>query len=537
MPSITSQSAESLGTRRTRRRKTALRLGSVAAAALCLILLLWVELWPFQQKPVVQNLEEASDSKLRLRAFHRTYFPFPGCVIEGLEFNQDSKASKPLITIEKLIIRGSYFGIFRRRLTSVTAESLHIFIPAFGSGATFHTSPSKITIDQIVANGAVLEFALRKPGKQPLRFEIHEALLRDVGWNGPLSYRVKVRNPEPPGEITASGQFGVWNTNDPGQTPVSGEYKFDQADLSVYHGIAGMLSSAGKFGGTLAHINIAGSTNTPDFEVQSGGHRVQLTTEFSAYVDATHGDTFLKRVDAHFSRTHVVAEGSIAGSPGGQGKTALIELRASNGRIEDVLRLFVKADRSPMSGSVTMQARAEIPPGEGPFLEKLNLRGGFGVGAGSFSKLDTQESVNKLSAGARGEKEASDPETVVTDLTGQVALEHGTASFSDLSFGVPGAASHLHGTYNLISHKIDLHGHLQVDTKISNTTSGAKAILLKMMDPFFKKRRKGEVLPVRISGTYEHPSFGLDLYDKDAQKISAMPNKQVQPLTKDFRLQ
>jgi hypothetical protein len=76
----------------------------------------------------------------------------------------------------------------------------------------------------------------------------------------------------------------------------------------------------------------------------------------------------------------------------------------------------------------------------------------------------------------------------------------------------------MHGTYNLISHKIDLHGQLKVDTKISNTTSGTKAILLKMMDPLFKKRRKGEVLPVRISGTYEHPAFGLDLYDKDAQK-------------------
>jgi hypothetical protein len=171
-----------------------------------------------------------------------------------------------------------------------------------------------------------------------------------------------------------------------------------------------------------------------------------------------------------------------------------------------------------MSGSVTLQARTEIPPGEPPFLERVKLRGGFGVEAGSFSKRDTQESVNKLSAGAAGEKDISDPETVLTDLAGQVALVDGTARFSDLSFGVPGAASRVHGTYNLISHKIDLHGQLQVDTKISNTTTGAKAILLKMMDPFFKKRRKGEVLPVRISGTYEHPSFALDLYDSDAQK-------------------
>jgi len=140
------------------------------------------------------------------------------------------------------------------------------------------------------------------------------------------------------------------------------------------------------------------------------------------------------------------------------------------------------------------------------------------VEAGTFSQPDTQASVNKLSAGAEGEKDGSDPETVLTDLTGQVGLRNYTASFSDLSFGVPGAVSRLHGTYNLISHKIDLHGHLQVDTKISNTTSGAKAMLLKMMDPFFKKKPKGEVLPVRISGTYEHPSFGLDLYDKDEPK-------------------
>jgi hypothetical protein len=493
-------------------------LGLAVAAALCVVvLLLWLELWPFQQKPVVQSLEEASDSKLSLRAFHRTYFPFPGCVLEGLQFNHGSNPGKPLITIERLVIRGSYLGILFRHLNRITAENMHISIPPFGSGETFHTAPSKITVDEIVANGAVLEFALRNPDQQPLRFEIHDALLRNVGWNGALSYSVKVRNPEPPAEITASGKFGVWNINDPGQTPVSGEYKVDQADLSVYHGIAGMVSSAGKFGGVLAHIDITGSTATPDFEVQSGGHRVQLTTEFSAYVDATRGDTFLKRVDANFLRTHIVAEGSIAGSPGGQGKTALIDLSLSNGRIEDLLRLFVKADRPPMSGSVTLQAKTELPPGERPFLQKLKLRGGFGVEAGSFSK-PTQESVNKLSAGAEGEKDTSDPETVLTGLTGQVALQNTTARFSDLSFGVPGAASRLQGTYNLISHKIDLHGHLRVDTKISNTTTGTKAVLLKMMDPIFKKKPKGEVLPVRISGTYEHPSFGLDIDVKDAPK-------------------
>ena len=60
---------------------------------------------------------------------------------------------------------------------------------------------------------------------------------------------------------------------------------------------------------------------------------------------------------------------------------------------------------------------------------------------------------------------------------------------------------------------------MQVDSKISNTTSGAKALLLKVMEPFFKKKHNGEVVPVRISGTYEHPTYGLDLNDKTAQEV------------------
>jgi hypothetical protein len=336
---------------------------------------------------------------------------------------------------------------------------------------------------------------------------VHHALLKDVGWSGPLSYQVSVHNPEPPGEVTARGKFGVWNESDPGETPISGNYKFAQADLSVYGGIAGTLSSTGKFEGKLAHIDIAGKTDTPDFEVKSGGHPMRLTSEFSAYVDATRGDTFLQRVTADFWKTHVAAKGSIATSSDGQGKTALIDLNLSH------------ANHAPMSGSVTLQAKAEIPSGDESFLKKLKMSGAFGVDDGTFSDSSTQQDVDKLSAGARGEKNREDPETVLTALKGQVDLVGGKASFSDLSFSVPGAGARLHGTYGLITHKVDLHGHMRVDTKISNTTDGAKAFLLKVMNPFFKKKPKGEIVPVKISGTYEHPSFGLDVLDeKNSQK-------------------
>jgi len=509
------------------------RSGTIIIAAIVALVIigvgafLWRRYWPFEQQPVIEDLQEAGDSHVTIRDFHRTYFPYPGCVLDGVVFTRGGNSPKPLITIEKLTIQSSYLNVLRSRVNRITAEGLHVFIPVIGTAPPFRAKRSTVAIGEMSTTDMTLEFG-RTDDKPPLRFDIHEAHLHDVGWDGPLTYHLKVHNPEPPGEVITSGKFGIWNDDHPGQTPISGEYTFDHADLGVYHGVGGTLSSAGKFDGKLEHIDIAGTTDTPDFVVKSGGHPVELKTQFSAYVDATHGDTFLKRVDVHFRTTHVIVHGSIAKSPNGKSKTALLDLSTENGRIQDVLGLFVEAPRSPMSGPVTIHAKVKIPPDHRPFLEKVELVGKFGIAGGGFSNSDTQEGVNKLSAGARGEKETPDPETVLTDLTGEVSLYNGVSTFNDLAFSVPGAAARMHGTYNIINHKIDLRGQMKVDTTISKTTSGAKALLLKVMDPFFKKKKKGEVVPVKISGTYEKPSFGLDLNDKQAQSVDSPSHHHVQ---------
>jgi hypothetical protein len=494
-------------------------------AAFCAVVLIFSRHWPFAEAPVLRNLREASDSQVTARGFRETYFPSPGCVLEGVVFHHGPSEANALITIETLTIQGSYSGLLTNSISRIIAQGMRVEIPPFGTGAPFHTTKSKLTIGEIVANGAAIDFDSKDPESQPLRFLIHEASLQNVGWSGPITYRLKVRNPKPPGEITTSGKFGIWTQTDAGETPISGEYKFEQTDLSIYAGIAGTLSSTGKFGGKLSHIDISGETDTPDFEVKSGRHPVRLTTQFSAYVDGTRGDVFLKRVDADFWKSHIIVEGSIAKPSAGEGKIAVIHLQANNARIEDLLRLFVKADRPPMSGNVNFRARAEIPSGPEGFLRKVKLLGRFGVDAGTFSAPSTQEGVNKLSADARGEKASNDSETVLTDLTGREDLLYGTATFTDLSFGVPGAAARLHGTYDLINEKIDLRGQIKLDTQISNTQNGPKALLLKAIQPFFKKKKKKEIVPVRISGTYDHPTFGLDLSDKKAQNVGPPSHK------------
>jgi hypothetical protein len=76
----------------------------------------------------------------------------------------------------------------------------------------------------------------------------------------------------------------------------------------------------------------------------------------------------------------------------------------------------------------------------------------------------------------------------------------------------------MQGTYNLLTEKSDLHGTLKTDSEPSKTTQGMKALILKVLDPFFKKKHVGYVMPVKITGTYEHPSFGVDLSVQDDKK-------------------
>jgi hypothetical protein len=286
----------------------------------------------------------------------------------------------------------------------------------------------------------------------------------------------------------------------------------------MFHGIAGMLSSQGKFQGTLEHIGVRGSTDTPDFEVTSSGHSVKLETQFEAFVNAENGDVMLQRVNSNFNKTTVVSNGGVVGTPDHEGKTATVDLQVSNGRIQDILRLFVTSDEAPMSGAVSLRAHVMIPPGAKPFLKKVELLSDFGVDTGSF-KPKTQQHVNQLSAASRGESD-DNPATVLSDLKGHVVLRDGTATFSNLSFGVPGAFAEMHGTYNLLTNGIDLHGILKMDSDLSKMEHGVKSLLLKTMDPFFTKKAGGSAVPFKITGTYKHPSFGLDVVGNKENKAS-----------------
>ena len=439
--------------------------------------------WPFTRDTIVRTLQEKFSSTVELKAFHATYFT-SGCIAEGVTFRRNSDRNAPAIaTIEKLTIQANYWGLFRtpKRVRRVRVEGLRMFVSPSSEGSGNEARPTgsleqyALIIDEIIADGAVVEFTSGEPGTEPLKFEIHKLTLNSVADDRPMSFHAVLLNPKPPGEIRTDGQFGPLQPQDVGHTLVACSYLFQHADLGVFSGIGGTLSSAGKFNGVLEHIEVEGSTDAPDFQVTRSGHAVHLKTQFHAMVNGMDGDVALQSVQAQFGRTSVVSQGEVAKKVGSVGKTVSLGGTEVQGRIQDWLRLLAKADPPALTGPMNFRTQVFVPTGNRDFIERVTLQGDFGIDAASFTSSTMQGKVDTLSQLAEGGKENDDPASVIENLKGHVVLKDAIATLSDLSFSVPGALAHVHGTYGLLTEQVNLHGTLQVDNKLSKGSKGMKS--------------------------------------------------------------
>jgi hypothetical protein len=111
-------------------------------------------------------------------------------------------------------------------------------------------------------------------------------------------------------------------------------------------------------------------------------------------------------------------------------------MAVNGGRIEDLLSLFTDEKRPSITGSINLRAKVEVPPGPPGFLRKLDLAGNCGIGSGRFTNPDVQQPVNALTQSAGGEnkkQQAEDPETVLSEFSGQVSVKNGVATLSNVS--------------------------------------------------------------------------------------------------------
>ena len=467
---------------------------------------------------IITALKEDYASEVEVGHLDVHLFPHVRMEGEDLAFHYQGRTDlPPLISIRKFTAETGLARLLWRpaHIRLVRIEGLQIHVPPAsersGDTGKSHGKIAGFLIEELIADGTKITIAPKDSGKEPLVWDVSRLTLWDAGPNSAASFRATLTNAKPPGEIESSGKFGPWQKDEPGDTPVSGAYTFQNADLSVFPGIAGKLSSEGNYRGVLERIEADGHTDTPDFRLVLSGNPVDLKTEFHAIVDGTDGDTLLPQVDAQFGHSSLVAKGGVTGTKGVKGKTVSLDVTASQARLEDMLRLGVKGSSPAMTGVVSFHTKLIVPPGKVDVAQKLKLDGSFEAASAHFEQVNIQEKVNEISNRGRGKPEAPDTDTVASDFSGSFVLNNGTMTFRNLAFRVPGIGVSLDGKYGLINEQLDFHGTVRLEAKLSETTTGFKSFLLKAADPFFKRKNAGAVVPVKIGGTQEKPDFGLDI--------------------------
>jgi hypothetical protein len=475
---------------------------------------------PILREQLIETLNDKLDADVDLKQFEVRTFPVLRIHGDRLTLRLKSQTTPtPFIEVRHFEVSGGLFGMLRRhrRFTNVTLDGLRITIPpptphdreSGNNGAA--TMAGTIVIEHLEARDAQLAIVPRNPRKEPKVYAIHSLELDSVGFNREIPFTATLTNAIPKGEIATKGAFGPWVKGDPGSTPLRGRYSFDRADLNTIRGLGGILSSRGDFTGMLSEIDVRGKTSTPDFSLDVGGEPVPLSTEFHAVVDGTNGNTYLKQVDAKLAETPISASGAVVSQPDVKGRTVKVDVVIENGRIQDVLRLAVTAPKPVMLGRLMLRAALLLPPGEDPVADRMVLTGRFALHGTRFTDAGVQAQLAGLSRRAQGKKQDEPIGPIVSDMQGRFSLRKGMLRFDDLQFDVPGASVDLMGHYGLRNEHVDFVGTLGMDAPVSKAAGGGiTSLLLKPIDPLFRKRGKGAVIPITITGKRAQPKFGLD---------------------------
>jgi hypothetical protein len=537
----------------TSRRRTILFSLIIIGLLVTLVLTLPITLTPSVRNRLIAALNERFGSKVEIASLRVSILPHVRVSGEEVVLRHKGRTDvPPLITIPSFYAEASLFGLLAGplHLKRVHLEGMQISIPPGGlkmrdrggtngnagkdeaKGEAQQSQPPEATpqqgkpqegppqdgkprrkrppliVDEIVTERVELRILRRDPDKKPRLFAIHHLVMHDVGADTPWAFRATLRNPTPPGDIQTQGTFGPWAPDEPATTPLKGQYTFRDADLGVFKGIDGTLTSEGAFTGVLERIEVDGRTSTPDFAVTEGGNPVQLDTEFHAIVDGTNGNTWLKPVHARFLKTKVDAHGGVVETEGVKGRTVDLDVAMHEARVEDVLRLAIKAAKPPITGKLMLTTKFLLPPGEADALERLDLNGAFHIATARFSSGNIQAKIDELSRRSRGELD-EEARHVASDLRGRFIMKRGAITFPSVTFSVPGARIAIAGTYVLRGERLDFKGTALLDAKLSEMTKGYKSVLLKVIDPLFR-RGGNTVIPLTISGTVDDPNFGLD---------------------------
>ncbi len=431
----------------------------------------------------------------------------------------------------------SHFAVPRQPAQPNTAPAHPSTAPSAG-GLTQDTTPSSsnssminyVVVERIECTQADLVLETDKPDKLPLEFAIAHLNLTHVTAGGAMGFEAELTNPKPQGLIHTTGSVGPWLVGDPGQTALTGSYRFDHADLSTFKGIAGILASTGKYQGTLSDLVVDGQADVPDFRLTHFGNSMPLHTTFHATVDGTDGDTWLDPVEATLGRSHFSTRGKVVRvkpsqasdlvAVSGPARSAVttgghdidLTVNVDHGYIDDFLRLASRSPTTLMTGNINLTASLHIPPGKEPVHQRIQLEGFFKLDDAHFNSEKIQDKIRDLSLRGQGrpkELKSDDVARISSEMQGSFHLANAVLTLPDLEYNVPGAAIRLSGKYELDGF-MNFSGTARMDATVSQMVGGWKGFLLKPVDRFFKKDGAGTLVPIEIRGSHDAPEFSVD---------------------------
>lgn len=541
---------------------------------------------PYLRARIIDGLQKRFHARVELDTFHLSVRDgldghwgvwaegkglriWPPAHVSGVEVPAPPQAVRPMIELNQFRFHAPL--IFERgkpfHISVVELQGMDIDLPPrshfeHGSPAPSPATPDqpkpaalsakeilRFGIDGIECKDAQLVLETSKPGKLPLKIVIQHLKLTGAG-SSPLidpmregsslgipamRFDADLTNPRPTGAIHTTGTFGPWVQDDIGESPITGDYRFEHADLGEFKGIAGILSSIGHYEGTLRDLTVDGETDTPDFRLKPFDNPLPLHTTFHAKVDGTNGDTWLEPVDATLANSHFTAQGQIvrvvAAVPGGTGAKQSIghdialKVNVDKARIEDFLRLASHGETPLLTGAVAVKAALHIPPGATPVHERLHLKGNFVLDQAQFSSAKVQGNIEQLSLRGLGhprDMKMTDPASIDSKMEGDFELSGGVVTLPTLTYSVPGAIIQLKGTYGVEGGALDFMGYAKMQATVSEMVGGWKGLLLKPLDRYLKKDGAGTELPIHIRGTRTQPEFGID-FNRMKQSSQAQP--------------
>lgn len=495
--------------------------------------------WPYRYRMIKPLLQEVLGSQVSIGHYHRVYFPHPGFMATEITLRRKSAPDlPPLGSITSVTVQGTWRDLLllRERVDLVDITGLHIVIPALGSrenhedfppGSSASFSGPTAVVAHLRIHNSALEI-MRADGSR-YSFPIRLLTILNLQKGQPLAYSVDMQNPKPTGHIFSTGSFGPLNPQNLGATPLSGDFTFAEVNLHDFGDISGTVVSKGQFHGTLANIEANADSYTPDFAVD-GGRPTPVNASIQCAIDGTNGNVVLHGVDARTASTSVHAQGGIVGSP----KVADVDITVSNGRAQDVMRPFIRAE-IPISGVVWLHAHAHVDPAKNGagFLNRLKVEGNLEVPAERLTNPATEQELTAFSQRAQGAKSSNpDPDTagspdhapgfgtssstidVLSSLKGHVRILDGVLSTQRLAFQIPGAVADLSGSFNFHDETVHLKGNLRMQTDISHATTGLKSVLMKPLIPFFKKQNTGAIVPIAVTGGPGNYKVAQDILHK-----------------------